>query len=123
MKFVRTCTILLILILSIFSIAAQKSQKVYRIGVLNEAWAPNHPAVEGLKVGLREQDFIEGRNVTFEIRFTKGDPHAMPIMAEKLMKLGVDLIFTSNEAATQAAKAITKKVYNRKCIIPDKFLN
>jgi putative ABC transport system substrate-binding protein len=78
---------------------AQAPRRPYRIGVLNEAWAANHPTVEGLKAGLRELGFEEGRDVTLDIRYTEGKVEA-----------GVDLIFTSNEAATQAAKAATQKL-------------
>ena len=89
---------------------AQAARRPYRIGVLNEAWAANHPAVEGLKAGLRELGFEEGRDLTFDIRFTEGNPQATPVAAAALVKAGVDLIFTSNEAATHAAKAATRTV-------------
>ena len=46
--------------------AQAESPRPYRIGVLNEAWAANHPTVEGLKAGLRARGFAEGRDVTFE---------------------------------------------------------
>jgi putative ABC transport system substrate-binding protein len=90
--------------------AAAESAKPYRIGVLNEAWDANHPTVAGLKAGLRELGFQEGREVTFDIRFTKGDPKAMLAEAEALVKAGVDLLFTSKESATLAAKAATQKL-------------
>jgi len=93
-----------------FPAAAAESAKPYRIGVLNEASAANHPTVEGLKAGLRELGLQEGRDVTFDIRFTKGNPKAMPAEAEALVKAGVDLIFTSKEIATLAAKAATQKL-------------
>ena len=48
--------------------------------------------------------------MTFDIRFTEGKLDAMPAAAEALVKAGVDLIFTSQEAATQAAKDATKSV-------------
>ena len=83
---------------------AQQAPRPHRIGVLNEAWAANHPTVEGLRAGLRELGFEEGRDVVFDIRFTQGKPEATRAAAEALVKEGVDLIFTSNEAATQAAK-------------------
>ncbi|HEV8439138.1 MAG TPA: ABC transporter substrate-binding protein [Methylomirabilota bacterium] len=89
---------------------AQAPRRAYRIGVLNEAWAANHPTVEGLKSGLRELGLEEGRDVTFDIRFTEGNPQATPVAAAALVKAGVDLIFTSNEAATQAAKAATQRL-------------
>ena len=82
----------------------------FRIGVLNAAWAASHPTVEGLKAGLRELGFEDGRDVTFDIRSTAGKLDAMPAAGEALVKSGVDLIFTSQVAATQAAKQATKTV-------------
>ena len=82
----------------------------YRVGVLNESGAANHPTVEGLKAGLRAFGFEEGRDVTFDIRFTKGDPSATNAAAAALVNSQVDLLFTSNEAATQAAKSATQKI-------------
>ncbi len=89
---------------------AQERNRPYRIGVLNEAWAANHPTVEGLRAGLRELGFEDGRDVVFDIRFTQGKPEATPAAAEALVNAGVDLIFTSNEAATLAAQHATKKI-------------
>jgi putative tryptophan/tyrosine transport system substrate-binding protein len=89
---------------------AQHAREPYRIGVLNEAWAANHPTVEGLKAGLRDLGLDEGRDITFDIRFTEGNPEAAPVAAAALVKAGVDLIFTSNEAATLAAKATTRDI-------------
>lgn len=90
--------------------AAQEARRPYRIGVLNEAWSANHPTVEGLKAGLRERGLEEGRDVVFDIRFTEGKSEATPGAAGALVQSGVDLIFTSNEAATLAAKAATQKI-------------
>ncbi len=87
---------------------AGEARRPYRVGVLNEAWAANHPTVEGLKAGLRELGLEEGRDVTFDIHFTKGDPPATHAAA--LVKAQVDLLFTSNEVATLAAKDATQKV-------------
>ena len=108
----RTRSAALALMLVVFPFAAQPQQvhRPYRIGVLNEAWAANHPTVEGLRTGLRELGFEEGRDVVFDIRFTQGKPEATSAAAEALVKAGVDLIFTSNEAATQAAKNATKTI-------------
>ena len=89
---------------------AQQARRPSRIGVLNAAWAASHPTVEGLKAGLKELGFEDGRDVTFDIRFTEGKLDAMPAAAGALVKAGVDLIFTSQEAATQAAKDATTSV-------------
>jgi len=89
---------------------AQKAPRQLRIGVLNAAWAASHPTVEGLKAGLKELGFVDGRDVTFDIRFTEGKLDTMAAAAEALVKAGVDLIFTSQEAATNAAKDATESV-------------
>ena len=66
--------------------ASQQPQRQYRIGVLNEAWAANHPTVEGLRAGLRDLGLEEGRDVVFDIRFTQGKPEATRAAAEALVK-------------------------------------
>lgn len=89
---------------------AQPAHRLYRIGVLNEASAANHPTVEGLKAGLQDWGFTEGQDVTYDIRVTKGDPAATQAATEALVKAGVDLIFTSNESATLAARNATDRI-------------
>ena len=89
---------------------AQRTRPPYRVGVLNDARAANHPAVDGLKAGLRELGFEEDRDVVFDVKLTDGDPERMPAAAGALAKAGVDVIFTSNEAATLAAKAATQTI-------------
>jgi len=89
---------------------AQHARRPSRIGVLNAAWAASHPTVEGLKAGLKELGFVDGRDVTFDIRFTEGKLDTMAVAAEALVKARVDLIFTSQEAATNAAKDATESV-------------
>ena len=109
----RSAVLALLLFAAVADAAAAEAQpahRVYRIGVLNEAWAANHPTVEGLKEGLRELGLVEGRDVAYEMRFTKGVPGAAAAAAEELAKAGVDLIFTSNEPATLAAKSATQSI-------------
>lgn len=90
--------------------ASQQPPRQYRIGVLNEAWAANHPTVEGLRAGLRELGFEDGRDIVFDIRFTQGKPEQTRVAAEALVKEDVDVIVTSNESATSAAKNATRKI-------------
>jgi putative ABC transport system substrate-binding protein len=99
-----------ILLLPGHAAEAQQAPRPFRIGVLNAAWAASHPTVEGLKAGLKELGVEDGRDVTFDIRFTEGKLDAMPAAAAALVKARVDLIFTSQEAATHAAKDATESV-------------
>jgi putative ABC transport system substrate-binding protein len=102
--------VLSLLALFPFLAGAQPARRLYRIGTVNEAWAANHPTVEGLKAGLKERGLEEGRHVTFDIRYTRGNPQAIPVAVTALLKAGVDLLFTSHEAATQAARAATDRI-------------
>lgn len=90
--------------------AAEPATRAYRIGVVTEAWAANHPAVLGFKAGLRELGLEEGRDVTFDIRFTQGKPEATPAAAAALVASGVDLLLSCGVAAALAAKAATSKL-------------
>jgi putative ABC transport system substrate-binding protein len=108
----RGIWLLLVAVVGLFPLAgeAQPARRSYRIGILNEAWAASHPTVEGLKAGLRELGLEEGRDVTFDIRFTEGKLDTMPHAAAAFVTAGVDLVFTSQYAATQAAKDATKNI-------------
>jgi putative ABC transport system substrate-binding protein len=93
-----------------FPAAAQRPRPPYRVGVLNDARAANHPAVHGLKAGLAEAGFQEGRDVIFDVKLTDGSPAQMLAAARSLATPGVDVIFTSGEAATLAAKTATQTI-------------
>jgi putative ABC transport system substrate-binding protein len=93
-----------------WAVHAQPAGRPYRIGAVHTAYAPNHPAVEGLKAGLKELGLEEGRTLTFDIRFTEGKSEALPAAADALVRAGVDLIFTAGESATQAATASARKI-------------
>ena len=51
----------------------------------------------------------KGGDVSFDILFTEGDAQATRAAAAALVKGGVDLILTSDEGPTQAAKDATKR--------------
>ena len=40
-------------LLPAFPLFAQNAARLYRIGTITSAWASNHPAVEGLRAGLK----------------------------------------------------------------------
>ena len=102
--------LMLLCCVALSPVEAQQARRPFRIGVLNAAWAASHPTVEGLKAGLTALGFVDGRDVTYDIRFTEGKLDAMPAAAEALVKSGADLIFASQEAATRAAKDATNSV-------------
>jgi hypothetical protein len=62
---------LMLFCVALSPVEAQQARRPFRIGVLNAAWAASHPTVEGLKTGLTALGFVDGRDVTFDIRFTE----------------------------------------------------
>lgn len=84
--------------------------RVLRVGVLNDAFAINHPTVEGLKAGLRELGLEEGRDLRFEVRYAQGNREAAREGALALAKAGVDLVFTSSEEPTRQVIAATTSI-------------
>src|SRR5262245_4464195 len=89
---------------------AQRAVPPRRIGVLNDARAANHPTVDGLKTGLRQLGMEEGRDVIFDVVLTDGNLERLPAAAAGLVKAGVDVIVTSGEPATLAARAATPTI-------------
>jgi putative ABC transport system substrate-binding protein len=93
-----------------FAASAQRPRTPRLIGVLNDARAANHPTVDGLKSGLRDQGLEEGRDVLFDVRLIDANAALIAAAADALVKARVDVIFTSGEAATLAARAATQTI-------------
>ncbi len=89
---------------------AQQARHPYRIGVVHAGFFPSTPPVEGLKAGLRALGLEEGRDVTFDIRPTKGDLRLAQAATTALAEAGVDLIFAETEQIARAAQGATQTV-------------
>jgi ABC-type uncharacterized transport system substrate-binding protein len=61
-------------------------------------------------LGLGELGYLEGRDYMFEERYADGDPLRLPLLAEELVRLKADVIVTSNNQATLAARKATTTV-------------
>ena len=86
---------------------AQRAGKVWRIGVLgNENSAP----WEGLRQGLRDLGYVDGRNVTIEWRWSEGRTDRLPALAIELVQLKVDVIVASGTQGVRAAKQATSTI-------------
>ena len=83
--------------------------KVYRIGVLipGDLW---YEITDGLKVGLRQLGFQDGKHFTLEIRNSKGDLKAAAEAAKNLEDERVDLLYTAATSVTLPAKRATTEI-------------
>ncbi len=90
--------------------AAQQTKRPYRIGVLHTAFFEEIPSVAGLKEGLKALGLEEGRDVAFDVRFTRGKLEEAPGVAASLVKTDPDLLVGRDEPSARALKAATSKI-------------
>ena len=115
----------LLLVTVAASSAAQQGNalKTWRLGWLSTSSAQSGaPELRALSEGLRELGYIEGQNLSIEVRWAPGDPVRLAAFAHELVELNVDVICTSATPATLAAKQATSKipiVFGR-AVFPDK---
>jgi putative ABC transport system substrate-binding protein len=87
---------------------AQQAGKIYRIGILEALPAERNAAnLDGLRKGLRDLGYVEGRNLVIEYRSADGRAERFPDLASELVRLKVDLIVTRGTPATKAAQNAT----------------
>ena len=83
---------------------AQPPTKIARIGVL----ATEFP--DALRQSLRDLGYIEGRNVVFEVRETRGRADSVDDLAIELARLKVDVLVGTNPAAVFGARRATTTI-------------
>jgi putative tryptophan/tyrosine transport system substrate-binding protein len=89
----------------------QKAGNVYRIGWLSPPSAATGVSeLDALREGLRQLNYVEGRNIMIEARWADGDPARLPELARALVELKVDIICTAGTPATLAAKQATTTI-------------
>ena len=87
---------------------AQPVTKVYRIGYLSRSSAAANPHLLGaFRQGLRELGWVEGQNITIEVRFADGRSDRLSDLAIELVRLKVDIVVATSMQATLAAKNAT----------------
>ncbi len=100
-----------LLAVPLVSFAQQPAAKVYRIGLLgggSPSTAKNN--VEGLRQGLRDLGYVEGRNYILEFRWGEGRNDRLPELAADLVRANVDVIVTGGEPAIRAVRQATTTV-------------
>jgi len=90
---------------------AQQARGKRRIGWLSPASAADGlPNLEALRAGLRELGYVEGQNITIEVRWADGRTERLPQLAAELVRLPVDVLCTAGSQASGAAKHATSTI-------------
>jgi len=91
------------------SVGAAERAGPVRIGALTSSWGPT-PGMVGLRDGLRELGYRENEQFVIGVRFTQGDPAALPATARDLVQQGVDLLFAVEASAAKAAEMASARI-------------
>jgi putative tryptophan/tyrosine transport system substrate-binding protein len=91
------------------SARAQQREQMRRVGLL---WpgAPPDKWDEAFLQGLRAHGYVEGRNILLEYRWAEGNQERLPILAEELARLPLDVIVTIGATAILALKRATTSI-------------
>ncbi len=95
---------------------AQQPAKISRIGFLSrdvhpaDSRAPAPRRLEAFRQGLRELDYVEGKNLIIEYRYADGRMERLPSLAEELVRLKVEIIVTDTAAPARAVKKVTSTI-------------
>src|SRR5262249_3509261 len=91
--------------------AAAKQPKEVRIGSLS-ASAPSvtQEAIDAFRARLRDLGYVEGQTLLIEYRYAEGKYERLPQLAEDLVRLKVDVIFTFSTPGALAAKNATSTI-------------
>ncbi|MBI1997782.1 MAG: ABC transporter substrate-binding protein [Deltaproteobacteria bacterium] len=94
-----------------FSVAAQRTGKIPRIGYLSSLSASSDSSRnDAFRQGLKELGYVEEKNVAIEYEFAQGKLDRLPDLAGELVRLKVDVIVVGGSTATRAAKNATQRI-------------
>lgn len=90
---------------------AQPGAKVYRIAYLGNSSATLEPElVSAFRQGLRDLNYVEGKNLIIEYRWAEGRYDRFPALVAEVVQLKVDVIVTAGTPAILAAKNGTRTI-------------
>jgi putative tryptophan/tyrosine transport system substrate-binding protein len=97
-----------IILISVDLAYAQQS-KMYRVGVIHQG-GPYGAVVDGLRDGLRQLGYEEGKQIRLEIRDTKSDPKLVEEAARVFERERVNLICAVTTSVATAVKNVTSQI-------------
>jgi putative ABC transport system substrate-binding protein len=100
--------LLTLLLPPVFLVEAQQA-KVYRVGVIHQG-GPYRAVVDGLRDGLRQLGYEEGKQIVLEIRDTKSDPKLVEETARIFERERVNLIYAVTTFVATAVKNVTSQI-------------
>ena len=91
------------------SFVEAQQAKVYRVGVIYQG-GPYKAVVDGLRDGLRQLGYQEGKQILLEIRDTKSDLKLVEEAAKTFERERVNLIYVVTTSVATAVKNVTSQI-------------
>jgi len=90
---------------------AHAADKKLHVAILLSGFESHYVDVTGAFIaGLREQGYVEGKNLTVERRYAKLRGDQMPVIARELVRMQPDVIVTGCTGSTRAAMQATQTI-------------
>jgi ABC-type uncharacterized transport system substrate-binding protein len=91
--------------------AAQVTPRPVRIGVLfPDTPAARAPLLDALRQGLQELGYVEGREITLDVRYADNKEERLGPQAQELVREPVDMLVTGGTTPTAAAQLANKAI-------------
>lgn len=97
-----------VLMAASLGVRGQPAKPARKIGVLAQDLQPG--LLDTFRDELRRLGYVEGSDISIELRNAAGRNERLPALVEELLRLGVDVIVAVNTPAAQAAKNATRTV-------------
>ena len=98
------------LLATVFPVEAQQAKKIARIGYLTAGGSPKDPGFVAFREGLRKLGYAEGKNLVIEFRSAEAKLDRMPVLVAELVQLKIDVIVSSSQPGTRAAREATQTI-------------
>jgi len=92
------------------SVAVAQQSKLPTIGVLSLDFPDNPSCVDGVRRGLEDLGYVEGRTHVLELRWARDRADLLPSLASDLVRLNVDVIVSASAPAAAVVKEATSSI-------------
>jgi ABC-type uncharacterized transport system substrate-binding protein len=99
--------------------AQQPTEKIPRIGIISGTSKAPNESIRAFRQALQKLGYVEGKNILFEYRYTEGNRDRAPAAVAELVRLKIDVLFSTQAIVIYAAKRATKTIPIVMAITPD----
>lgn len=101
--------VIIVTVLAVLPVIAQAQPRIPRVGFLvPEMGRSESESIKGIRAGLKQIGYMEGKTIFLETQNAKGDRAALAPAVTELVNQKVNVIFVTGTRATQVAKSVAR---------------